>query len=275
MTAEAYRFQVGSVECIAVSDGTHVYDAATYFPGVPPEAAAAELRHSGDTPEHIVSPYTNLAVRTPDGWVLVDTGLGKLDPATGHLRDRLQAEGVQPEDIALVVITHAHPDHIGGITDDAGQVLYPNARFVMLLDEWRFWTSPAAQRFPSIFAEFVEKNLPPITDRVTLYEGETEVAQGIRIIPAPGHTPGHAMVAIRSGHDECIYSADCALHPLHLEHPDWQPAVDVDRKRSAESLRRVFGHAAEEGCLVQAFHFPFPSVGHVSRHGAAWRWEPI
>ena len=70
-------------------------------------------------------------------------------------------------------------------------------------------------------------------------------------------------------------AADTALHPIHLEHPDWQPVFDADRQRSAESARRVFDRAAEEGCLVLAFHFPSPSIGHVSRRINGWRWEPI
>lgn len=275
MTAEVYRFRVGSVECLAVNDGTHVYDAGGYFAGVPSEIVAAELRRFGDTPEHIVSPYTNMAIKTVDGWVLVDTGAGKLSPATGHLRERLQAEGIGSDDVALVIITHAHPDHIGGITDGEGHVQYPGARWVMLLDEWRFWTSPAARQFPPIFTQFVEKNLPPIADKVTLFDGETEVAPGVWILPAPGHTPGHAVVAVRSAHDECVYAADSVLHPLHLEHPEWQPIFDMDHERAAESARRVFDRAAEREALVLAFHFPFPSVGHVSRHGTGWRWEPL
>jgi glyoxylase-like metal-dependent hydrolase (beta-lactamase superfamily II) len=256
-------------------DGTNVYTAERYFPGVPLEVAEPELRRFGDTPERILSPYTCMAIRDGDGWILIDTGAGTFAPTTGRLRDNLAAAGIPPEDIRVVVITHAHPDHVGGNLDQAGRPSYPNARWVISKEEWDFWTSDAAMRDFERFAVIARQQLLPIKDRFHFTEGEAEVAPGVAVIPAGGHTPGQTVVAVTSGGEELLYISDVVLHPLHLEHPDWQPIYDMERERARQTTRRVFDRAADRGSIVLAFHFAFPSLGQVSRLGQGWRWEAV
>jgi glyoxylase-like metal-dependent hydrolase (beta-lactamase superfamily II) len=152
----------------------------------------------------------------------------------------------------------------------------------MWRDEWEYWTDEANLEriasgvFGDVIASFARKHLPPIASRLNLVDREAEIVPGIRVIPAPGHTPGHLAVAIASGSDELLYTADAAAHPIHLEQPDWYGATDLDPQRTLASKRRLFDHAAAEQSLVLAFHFhPFPSLGHVVRRGKGWQWQPI
>ncbi len=276
MAAGFYRFQVGDLECVALLDGTNVYKAATYFPTAPADEVAAALREHGATPDHILSPYTCMAVRTGGEWVLIDTGAGSFVPTTGQRPLALAAAGISPADVATVVITHAHPDHIGGNLDADGKIAFPNARWVMWKDEWEFWTSPAALKLPAVFTDATSKNLPPIEGRLALLDREAEVAPGISAVPALGHTPGHIVVAVASRGEELLYISDAVLHPLHLERPEWQTVYDMDQPAARESMREVFDRAADRESLVLAFHFdPFPCLGHVARQGSGWKWHPI
>lgn len=113
-------------------------------------------------------------------------------------------------------------------------------------------------------------------DRLTLVDHASEIIPGIRVIPAPGHTPGHIVVQVSSGDAQLLYIGDVVLYPLHLEHPDWLPIYDILPEEAAASKRAIFDRAAEEGALVIGQHFPpFPSLGRVVKKEAGWEWQPI
>ncbi|MCJ7574273.1 MBL fold metallo-hydrolase, partial [Candidatus Bathyarchaeota archaeon] len=236
MSSESYRFKVGTFECMAVSDGTMTYTppmfqppAILLFVNAPKERLVQKLREHNIQPEKWVewiSPYICLLINTGRHRVLVDTGAGSLAPTTGKLIPNLRAEGITPEDIDRVILTHGHPDHIGGNLNSEGKPAFPKARFVMWKDEWDFWTSEQAEQRLDEHVRarqiaFARKNLPPIQDRLDLVDHETEIVPGIRAVAAPGHTLGHMALAISSGGEQLLCISDAWLHPIHLESPDW------------------------------------------------------
>ena len=290
MNGEVHRFKVGSFECMAVSDGTHTYAPPTFpppatllFVNAPRRRLGQVLREHNLHPEQWtewISPYICLLVNTGKHRVLVDTGADGLAPSTGRLLQNLQAEGISPEDIDTVILTHGHPDHIGGNTDAEGKPAFPKARYVMWRDEWDFWMSDQAERkldehVKEVLLKFARKNLPPIQGQLDIVDHETEIVPGIQAIAAPGHTPGHMALAISSAGEQLLCISDVALHPIHLEQPDWYAAVDFDPQQTVATRRRLLNKAVTEKALVLAFHFPFPGLGCIVQKREAWQWQPI
>jgi glyoxylase-like metal-dependent hydrolase (beta-lactamase superfamily II) len=281
-----YRFAVGALECVVVSDGSYVYHepAPVLFANVPKAKLGPALRRHGlrlETWHEMVSPYTGLLVKAGGRRVLVDTGANGLASTTGKLVDSLRTEGIGPPDIDVVILSHAHADHVGGFTDVDGKPAFPNASYVMLRDEWEFWTETPnldhlqlSQFIKDLILRFAREKLPPVREQLWLVDRETEVVPGVHVIPAPGHTPGHLAVALTSGNEQLLYLGDAVLHPVHLAHPHWYAAVDIVADQVESTRRRLLERAVADGALVHAFHFPFPCLGHVTRHGDAWQWEP-
>jgi glyoxylase-like metal-dependent hydrolase (beta-lactamase superfamily II) len=212
--------------------------------------------------------------------VLVDTGAGGLAPTTGRLLQNLQTEGIAPEDINTVILTHGHPDHIGGNTDAEGRPAFPNARYVIWKGEWEFWNSEQAEQgldehVRELLLSVARENLPPIQGKVDLLDREEEIVPGILAIAAPGHTPGHMALEISSEGEQLLCISDAALHPIHLEQPEWYPVVDFVPEQAVSTRRQLLTRAVARKALVLAFHFPFPGLGRVARKGEGWQWQPV
>jgi len=283
MNTEIYVFKVGSFQCIAVSDGIFAYPDHTFFVNAPKERLGKVLRQHNIEPGQIIAPWTCLFINTGQNRVLVDTGGGRgLAPGVGNLLPNLRAAGIQPVEIDTVILTHGHPDHIGGNTDADGKPAFPTARHVMWKKEWEFWTSgpdleelEVETNLKELMLALARKNLPPVQDQLDLVDRETEIVPGIQAIAAPGHTPGHMALTISSSDEGLVSIADAVLHPIHLEQPDWRPAFDLAGEQAMATRRRFLDWLAAEKALVIASHFPFPGLGHVIRKGEGWHWEPL
>jgi glyoxylase-like metal-dependent hydrolase (beta-lactamase superfamily II) len=272
-----YRFKLGQFECVSLGDGSVDYPLKSFFANVPVDQVEEALRQRNLPVEYVTTPYTYLYVDTGAHRALVEMGAGALAPSTGKLLHSMQAAGIDPAEIDTVLITHAHPDHIGGTLDERGRPAYTNAHYYIWRGEWEFWFSERAEaKTPAHFVSIARDNLEPLRDRVTLLDREGEVIPGISVIAAPGHTPGHLVVSVSSGGERLLYIGDTVLYPLHLEHPDWLPIYDIVPDEAEPSKQRIFDLAAEQGAWVIGQHFPpFPSLGHVVKRGGGWEWQPI
>jgi glyoxylase-like metal-dependent hydrolase (beta-lactamase superfamily II) len=275
-TPRVHRFRLGDFECMSLSDGSYDYRPEMLFANAPKEELVSLMRRNHLPTEHVTTPYTCLLLHRAGEWVLIDTGAGHLAPTTGQLRESMNEAGVTPADIGTVIITHAHPDHVGGNLDQEGHVIYSNAQFFVLRPEWEFWTSEQANRAPEQFVHIARRNLEPLRDRLTLVDDGTEIAPGVRVVAAVGHTPGHMALSITSGNQRLLHVSDTVLYPWHLEHPDWVPVFDLLPEEAAATKRRLFDGAATAEALVFAHHFPpFPALGRVERRGSGWQWLPL
>ncbi|MGD8397567.1 MAG: MBL fold metallo-hydrolase [Anaerolineae bacterium] len=293
-TAQFYRHRIGEVELVALSDGGLNYPTAMILGNVPPQAVAQY-----DLPEkQIFVPYTILLIKKGNKLVLMDVGAGDLGnpgdgifPGLDHTTSRtnlvlpsLKAAGIEPGDVDRILITHAHPDHIGAMFDAEGHLAFPNAHYYVAQEEWAYWMSAdpsavgaeALRHHLELLVREARRAFDAIQGRVTIVRGGEQIVPGIRFEPAQGHTPGHAMVSVSAGEQTVYNISDVVVDPLFVEHPEWAPAIDMDAGQADEARRRFFAQAAREKALVFAHHLgPFPNLGRIVEKGETWQWQPI
>ena len=291
MNSETFRFKVGRFDCVAISDGAFNYPLESMFANVAKQQVVEVLRQHNLPTDRITTPYTCLLVNTGQHQVLIDTGAGnigihaaRLFPSvdhtttvTGKLLGNLRALGIQPSEIDIIVITHAHPDHVGGTLDEAGRLVFPNAHYFITKAEWEFWLSDAAAtKAPASMVTIARHNLAPLHDRLTMIADGGEIVPGIQALATPGHTPGHIALSIASDGQQLLHISDVVLYPLHLEYPEWVPVFDIAPEQAANSKQRIFDRAAAEQALVFGHHFPpFPNLGYVHKLEIGWQWQPL
>jgi glyoxylase-like metal-dependent hydrolase (beta-lactamase superfamily II) len=215
-------------------------------------------------------PVNAILIRGDGTTVLVDTGLGPtprafMPDAGARLLTELTRVGSSPEDVDLVVHTHLHVDHVGW---DGS---FPNARYVVVADEWSYFMSEdSLARRPHL-----RDRVEPLRDAgsVVLVEDELEIVSGVRLVPTRGHTPGHASVFIESEGEELVVVGDVVVHELQLADPDLVYVSDDDPELSAATRKQVLGQLSDRGTPAIVSHFH--DAGRFSRKGDGFAWARL
>ncbi|MDR2452570.1 MAG: MBL fold metallo-hydrolase [Candidatus Accumulibacter sp.] len=205
-------------------------------------------------------------VRTPDGkTILVDTGFGK------KLAQSLQAQGLKPENVDVVLLTHMHGDHIGGMLTE-GRPSFPQARVYLAERERAYWTDPTmmarAQRQDGFLN--AQKVLAAYGQRVeTFAPGELDaqgapLLPGIRAVAAYGHTPGHTMYLLGEGEERLLLWGDLT-HAMAMQMPAPEVAMvyDVDPQQAVATRLKVLRYVVEHKLPVAGMHIPATGMGRV------------
>lgn len=205
--------------------------------------------------------FTPTLANTGAELVLFDTGLNA-DGITAALANA----GYTPEQVDIVVITHMHGDHIGGLAGDAG-VTFPNARYVTGAVEFDHWAAAGNEGFNAKVA--------PLAEQTTMINGGDAVTSGIEAVEAFGHTPGHMAYRLESGDKSLLIAADFANHYVwSLSYPDWEVRFDMDKGAAASTRRSLLDMLAAENMPFIGYHMPFPALGYVQTRDGGYDYVP-
>lgn len=268
-----HQISIGKVRVTVLGIATAERSAeeiAQLFPEVDPSVVAVEAGPG------LAWSFNPLLVRFADRVVLVDTGFGFAAGGPGvAIRDILVECGVSAEDVTSVVITHCHGDHIGGLLHD-GAAAFPRAELVIAETERSYWLGSEADASRSAPVRLAlaayERRVRTFAPGAALFDEQHAL---ISALDLPGHTPGHAGLAIVSAGSRLLALVDTLHAEPQFRHPDWSPRFDSDPRLAAQTRERTLASVADTDLLVSFYHLPFPGIGRVRHAGDEYAWSPI
>ena len=283
--------KVGSVEIGRVLDS---YILGATMQGTFPEFNREAVRPHEDwlCPTHM-DPETGHFKMPVHSWifsvngqnVLVDTCTGnhKTLPGMDEFQmlntlylDRLAEAGLRPDDIHYVLCTHLHVDHVGWNTrlvNGRWVPTFPNATYVFSRVEYEAakaaGTNPNA---PSFLKYVFEDSIYPVMEagRAVLVDGIHELLDAITLRPAPGHSPGHVRIELRSQGSQGVFIGDMMHSPIQVPFWQWSSRLCWDQRMATDSRRDLLDYCASENVLLLPAHFEFPYVGRIRRDGGTF-----
>lgn len=274
-----YRFKLGGFEITTIWDGAIQLKGPhpIFGQNVPEAEVHALVAENFLPPANFEIAFAPVVVNTGPELVLFDTGNGAgRRPKAGRTAATLAKAGYSPEQIDVVVLTHFHPDHIGGMME-GGKPAYPNARYITGETEYNFWSpKEMAEGKLARVGKLVQSNVVPFAEKMSFLKPDGAIAPGITAINAFGHTPGHMAYHIESQGRRLLLWADTTNHYVaSLQRPDWHVRFDMDKAAAAQTRKTLLGMAAADRIPCAGYHMPFPSVGYVENRGAAYHWVPV
>lgn len=279
MASEILR--IGDVEIRNIRDLPWLRGAPSYMW---PEVTAEQwephkqwLNEKGNIELHLGS----FLIRSGGKTILVDTGIGQREREgfavkRANLIENLAEEGVRPGDVDIVLISHVHVDHVGWNTvDQAGEkvLTFPNAEYWIRRKEFEFFTTDPEWQD----RDYIQDCVLPLKGhaQLRLTDGEQNVTEDITYYPAPGHTPDHSGLIIRSRGDVAYLMGDGTHHPVQVTETDWEFGIDIDKKQAVITRRAFVERAAQENVILAAAHYPYPGWGRVFEEGGRRYWKAL
>jgi len=278
-----YKYKVGSIEVTAVYDGIwrKPHD-PTFIKNATVEDTKEALAKAGLSTEFMPIPLTVVVLKIGDKYVMIDSGsgVGQWQANATNLPSNMKAAGIDRGQISTILVSHFHPDHVWGLMEKGtNAAVFPNAELIVSSTEYKWWTEPgrveklpegrkpAGKRIGDVF---------PTWKNWKLVEDNAEVAPGVRLLAAPGHTPGHSAFLVTSGKDQLMVSNDAMYVPALLApHPDWQGAYDQDGATAVTTRRKLMDRVIADKMMVCGAHFPFPGRGTFTKDGDAYAFAPL
>ncbi len=284
------RLTLGRLELTILTDGHILTSPVQPFvaPGIDPALVTKTLAAHYRPTTSIDLAMNVVLVQTPTRLVLLDAGLGVFADGTGQngwLLRSLAEAGVAPAAITDVILSHAHPDHIGGLLDQQQQLVFANATYHIARPEFDFWLQPAPdfsrselRHQPAFLADVlkgIRHALDVIRPRLRFLDLARPLYDCFTFELAPGHTPGLTLTTISSGPEQLTYIADL-IHSdaLLFAHPEWGFSGDTDLRLAATTRRRMLQQYATTRRRILAYHLPWPGLGYVAPQNAAFAWVP-
>jgi glyoxylase-like metal-dependent hydrolase (beta-lactamase superfamily II) len=270
------RIAMGESELVTVSDGTLTLPMGFLFPEIPKAELQAFLTGHG-MPTDTLRPQCNVTIlRQGDRTVIFDVGSGaNLMPSAGALLENLSAADIDPATVTDVVFTHAHPDHLWGVTDDFDELVFANASYHIGQAEWDFWSSPDAMQSVSedrqTFVVGAQNRFAVLEDRIAFLKPGQEVLPGLEVVDTAGHTPGHLSFLVHAGGEQILIGGDAISNTvISFAHPEWRTASDQDPERGVATRKALLDRLAGDRSRIIGYHFDGDGIGRVERRGDAF-----
>ncbi|MEM8872800.1 MAG: MBL fold metallo-hydrolase [Planctomycetota bacterium] len=278
-----YKSSVGDIAVTLISDGWFPMDP---LPVVPTDggddALDAALKAAHVKPGHQIGHVNAFLVESGDAKILVDAGCGTAFGAdTGKLVERLGALGIDPAGLTGLLVTHIHPDHVGGLLGDYGKA-FGEVPVLMLEEEPAFWGGDAdlsqnllPEEAKAGFKQNMAVATQAIAGRTEIVKATAELAPGVRVLPLPGHTPGHCGLILSSGDEKLLYVTDLLHFPaVQMAHPTWKVSFDAFPDEAVATRKSILEKAYEDEYRIAGSHLNFPGFGYVDRVAGGYRYVP-
>lgn len=282
-TTGFYKYKVGAIEVTAVYDGIwrKPHDPA-FIKDVTVEQTKEALAKAGLTTEFMPIPLTVIVLKIGDKHIMVDagSGVGQWQANATNLPANMKAAGIDKNQISTILVSHFHPDHVWGLMEKGTNApVFPEAELIVNADEYNFWTeSGRVEKLPEgrrAAGKRIADNFPKWKNW-KLVQANAEIAPGVRLISAPGHTPGHSAFLVTSGKDQLMVSNDTMYVPALLApHPEWQGAYDQDGPMAIATRRKLIDQVIADKMQICGAHFPFPGAGTFVKDGNAYAFTPV
>ena len=277
-----YRLKVGDLEVTALFDA-HVVVPPQWLTG---EKATLDgvVKAVHEDPHMLDAADTGFLVNTGKQLILVDAGSGTWfgGGAYGHLVGNLRSAGYTPEEVDLVLVTHLHSDHIGGLTTQDGNRIFPNAEIYVAKEESDFWLSPElAAKAPKDAQPFFQSAQAIAAPYIKAgkwhtFSGSEAIVDGMKLVPLHGHTPGHTGYEFSSQGKQILFWGDI-IHAqrVQLQHPEVTVVFDIDPTAAAATRNQLLPKLAREDVVIAGPHMLFPGLGRLHKEGSGYSWAPV
>ncbi len=275
------RVDLGAIKVTMLNDGMarRTLD-EKFVRNAPLSEVQSALKEAGLPTDTLSVPYTTLVVERGSARVLFDTGNGEYGGAgSGKMLANMVKAGIDPQSITDVVISHFHGDHINGLRNKTGALVFPNAKIHVPIPEWNWWMDDARMAATPETARggfnAARRVFGPISGEVVRFMPGSEVLPGVRSIPAYGHTPGHTAFMIEGGIRKVLYWADTTNVSLFVRNPDWAVMFDMNADEARATRRRIADLAIAENALVAGYHLHGTAIGNLSVRGKGYEFTPL
>ena len=273
---------LGGVRIDVVSDGHLVLPANFLFEGLPADEVRPILERYGVPAEGEVERPCNLTLlRDGERTILFDAGSGgNFMPSAGKIDEALAALDLDPSEITHVVFTHGHPDHLWGVLDDFGDLMFAEAAHLIGRKERDYWMAPETletiEEERKAFVVGAQNRLPEIEGVAELFDAGQEILPGVRARETYGHTPGHVSFEIAGGDGRSVLVVGDAIANRHLafERPDLPSGTDHQPEIAAATRKALLEELAETQMPLIGFHLPYPGIGRAERSGETYVFVP-
>jgi glyoxylase-like metal-dependent hydrolase (beta-lactamase superfamily II) len=278
-----YRLRVGDFEVTALFDGTGLFN--PHWLNGPKATMDGVVKGLHEDPHTLDVVDMGFLVNTGKHLILVDAGAGTWwgGGALGRLEGSLRSAGYTPEEVDIVLVTHLHSDHFGGLTTQDGKRVFPNADVYVAKVDADFWLSPEiAAKAPKDAQPFFESARAIAAPYIKAgkwhaFSDSEPIVDGMKPVPLPGHTPGHTGYEFSSKGQKILFWGDIVhAQRVQLQHPEVTAVFDIDQTLAAATRHQLLAKLAQEDVLIAAPHASlFPALGRLRKERSGYSWVPV